>query len=58
MFSNHDLKKLIIPLIIIDSYHCYVTIYEGKYHQIKKMFLSCQNCVVKLKRVQLINSCD
>lgn len=38
-------------LEIIDSYHCYVTLNEGKYHQIKKMFLSCQNEVVMLKRI-------
>lgn len=38
-------------LEIIDQYHCYVTLHEGKYHQVKKMFLSCQNEVVELKRV-------
>lgn len=38
-------------LEILDSYHCLVTIQEGKYHQIKKMFLSCQNEVVELKRI-------
>lgn len=36
---------------IIDEFHCYVTLYEGKYHQIKKMFLSCCNEVIELKRV-------
>lgn len=39
-------------LEIIDSHHCFVTIHEGKYHQIKKMFLSCGNQVKRLKRVQ------
>lgn len=38
-------------LEISDSYHCYVTIHEGKYHQVKKMFLSCGYRVVQLKRV-------
>ena len=38
-------------LEIIDDYHCYVTISEGKYHQIKKMFLSSHNEVVSLKRI-------
>lgn len=47
-----DKQCLPADLVIIDNYHCYVTIHEGKYHQIKKMFLSCQNCVMKLKRVQ------
>ena len=36
-------------LEIIDDYHCYLTINEGRYHQIKKMFLSCNN--KELKRV-------
>lgn len=35
-----------------DDFHCYVRIDEGKYHQIKKMFLSCHNKVVELKRVK------
>ena len=38
-------------LEIIDDYHCYVTLQEGKYHQVKKMFLSCDNQVIALKRV-------
>ena len=48
-----DQKIQCLPAVLsfIDDYHCYVTIYEGKYHQIKKMFLSCQNQVVKLHRV-------
>ncbi len=36
----------------IDDYHCYVTIREGRYHQIKKMFLSCHNEVIELKRIR------
>lgn len=39
-------------LEIINDYHCYVTLCEGKYHQIKKMFLSCGNEVINLKRVE------
>lgn len=39
-------------LKIIDDHHCYITINEGKYHQIKKMFLSCQNEVIALKRIE------
>ena len=38
-------------LEIIDDRSCFVTIDEGKYHQIKKMFLSCGYYVVDLKRV-------
>ncbi|MCD7949391.1 MAG: pseudouridine synthase [Erysipelotrichaceae bacterium] len=39
-------------LTIIDDYHCIVKINEGKYHQIKKMFMSCHNQVASLKRIQ------
>jgi 16S rRNA pseudouridine516 synthase len=42
-------------LEIIDSHHCYITLFEGKYHQIKKMFLSINNQVVSLKRVMMKN---
>lgn len=38
-------------LSIKDSYHCHVTIDEGKYHQIKKMFMSCGYQVLSLKRI-------
>ncbi|WP_270639286.1 pseudouridine synthase [Longibaculum muris] len=38
-------------LEIIDDFHCYVTIHEGRYHQVKKMFLSCGNQVTALKRM-------
>lgn len=48
---DSDVKCHESKLEIIDDYHCYVTIDEGKYHQIKKMFLSCDNQVVELKRV-------
>ncbi len=55
-FSNGILidgnKKCLPALLSIkESYRCFVTLYEGKYHQIKKMFLSCQNEVVHLKRM-------
>ena len=30
-----------------------LTLYEGKYHQIKKMFLKCHNKVVSLKRLKI-----
>ena len=42
-------------LEVIDDYHCYLTISEGKYHQIKKMFLSLNNKVINLKRVSIGN---
>lgn len=49
---DNKIKCLSSDLEIIDDYHCYVTISEGKYHQIKKMFLSCDNQVVELKRIE------
>lgn len=38
-------------LTIINQYECYVTLSEGKYHQVKKMFLSCGYRVIELKRM-------
>ncbi|MDU3125557.1 MAG: rRNA pseudouridine synthase, partial [Finegoldia magna] len=38
---------------IIDDYNCYLTIKEGKYHQVKRMFEKVGNEVVELKRVQI-----
>ncbi|MEG0593015.1 MAG: RNA pseudouridine synthase [Coprobacillus sp.] len=38
-------------LEIVNDRCCNVTLYEGKYHQIKKMFLSCDNEVIALKRI-------
>ena len=40
-------------LEIIDNRHCYVTISEGKYHQIKRMFLSYGITVLELKRISM-----
>lgn len=38
---------------IIDDYNCYLTIKEGKYHQVKRMFEKVGNEVVELQRVQI-----
>lgn len=48
---DNDVKCKRAKLEIIDDYHCYVSLSEGKYHQVKKMFLSCNNKVLNLKRV-------
>ena len=37
----------------IDSFNVILTMYEGKYHQIKKMFSACGNQVIELSRIQL-----
>lgn len=55
-------------IVIDDDYKCmsalfeafdtnkgYLTIYEGKFHQVKKMMISLQNEVIYLKRLQIGN---
>jgi 16S rRNA pseudouridine516 synthase len=39
----------------IDENSCYLTIYEGKYHQVKRMFSALGNKVTFLKRVSMGN---
>lgn len=39
-------------LNIIDSYKAYLTISEGKFHQVKRMFISVNNKVTYLKRIK------
>lgn len=48
---DENIQCIPAKMDIIDDYWCYVTIQEGKYHQIKKMFLSLNNEVVSLKRI-------
>ena len=48
---DQKIQCLPAKLEIIDDFHGEVTIEEGKYHQIKKMFLSLKNEVVSLKRI-------
>ena len=38
---------------VIDNRHCYLTIKEGKYHQVKRMFEKVGNKVIELERVKL-----
>lgn len=40
---------------VIDSRHCYLTIKEGKYHQVKRMFEKVGNKVIELERVKFGN---
>ncbi len=35
------------------GYDCLLTVYEGKFHQVKRMFKALHNSVVKLKRVKI-----
>ena len=48
---DNDIVCKSSELEIIDDYHCYVSLTEGKYHQVKKMFMSCDNKVIELKRI-------
>lgn len=48
-----DFECMSSLLEIIDNRHCYVTISEGKYHQIKRMFLSYGITVLELKRISM-----
>ena len=48
---DKSIQCLTAKLEILDDFHGYVTLEEGKYHQIKKMFLSLKNEVVSLKRI-------
>jgi 16S rRNA pseudouridine516 synthase len=38
---------------IIDEYHAYITVSEGKYHEVKRIFAHFSYLVTKLKRVSL-----
>ncbi|CAA6208689.1 16S pseudouridine synthase A [Staphylococcus aureus] len=40
-------------LTYIDNQTSHVTIYEGKYHQVKRMFHSIQNEVLHLRRIKI-----
>ena len=43
-------KTLPAKIEILDERHLYLTLYEGKYHQVKRMFASIGNKVVELHR--------
>lgn len=51
--SDGKLKPAILKKV--DNYVSHVTIYEGKYHQVKRMFHSIENEVLELKRVKIAN---
>lgn len=47
---DRNIQCLPADIRIVDQHLCMVTIEEGRYHQIKKMFLSVNNQVVSLHR--------
>jgi len=49
--SDGKLKPAILKKV--DNYVSHVTIYEGKYHQVKRMFHSIQNEVLHLRRIKI-----
>jgi pseudouridine synthase len=49
--GNYQCLPAIVELIDLKS--CYITIYEGKFHQIKKMFQAVKNQVLYLKRLEM-----
>ena len=46
-------KCLPAKLTILTSRTCLVEVYEGKYHQVKRMLANCGNHVLKLNRIQI-----
>ncbi|EHJ07714.1 pseudouridine synthase [Staphylococcus simiae] len=51
--SDGRVKPAILE--IIDDVTSKVTIYEGKYHQVKRMFHSIENEVLELRRIKIAN---
>lgn len=49
--SDGKLKPAILKKV--DDYVSHITIYEGKYHQVKRMFHSIENEVLELKRIKI-----
>lgn len=49
--SDGKLKPAILKKV--DNYVSHVTMYEGKYHQVKRMFHSIENEVLELKRIKI-----
>ncbi|WMJ76782.1 MULTISPECIES: pseudouridine synthase [unclassified Sedimentibacter] len=56
ILTNENYKTLPAKLEIIESGYpstCYVTIKEGKFHQVKRMFNAIKNEVIYLKRISM-----
>lgn len=52
-FAYEDLTTQPAELAIFTSYRCQLTIYEGRYHQVKRMFHAVGNRVTALHRVSV-----
>lgn len=49
-FHTEDLTTLPAELEILDDHHARLTLYEGRYHQVKRMFHRIHNRVISLHR--------
>jgi len=56
-FKYEDITTQPANLVIVSDYVAEVTLMEGKYHQIKRMFGRFRNQVMKLHRSQIGNLC-
>ncbi len=55
LLDNFITKEAKVELCNEDKKKCYITITEGKYHQVKRMFAAVNNKVLYLKRVKMGN---
>lgn len=49
-FHTEDLTTLPAELVILDDHHARLTLHEGRYHQVKRMFHRVHNRVTRLHR--------
>jgi 16S rRNA pseudouridine516 synthase len=54
-FAYEDLTTQPAELEILESHRCRLTIYEGRYHQVKRMFHAVGNNVRSLHRIRIGN---
>jgi 16S rRNA pseudouridine516 synthase len=52
-FAYEDLTTLPAELVILDSHNALLTLHEGRYHQVKRMFGHFQNKVIGLHRLSM-----
>jgi len=52
-FAYEDLTTLPAELVILDSHNALLTLHEGRYHQVKRMFGHFQNKVIGLHRISM-----
>lgn len=50
LLNNEDKPTRPAKLVILNETNCKVTISEGRYHQVKRMFAACENRVINLHR--------